>query len=188
MKEYKKVITQKVLTITCDKCASVFEVGTPEFNECVSIQKYCGYGSIFGDGSTVSADFCQTCFQELVGNFITVTESNDDNDPMLMALIQASSDIKDIEPDMILDHLFNSAMRDELEVKEWKENDEEIIMLRSITEIMDTNFSFFKNIQSDEEHKAALHMMEYLIEDYDANLMLIDALSCSIKRYEDSIY
>ncbi|WP_333973373.1 hypothetical protein [Alteromonas mediterranea] len=39
-------------------------------------------------------------------------------------------------------------------------------------------------ISNEEDHAKALVMMEMLLEDYDANLMLIDALSCSIAQYE----
>lgn len=188
MKQYKEVIVKEVLGITCDKCASEFQVNTPEFNEFVSIQKDCGYVSIFGDGSIVTADFCQTCFNELVGSFITVTEDNNDDDPLSMAAIKNSPEHEYIGENLIFDNIFDAVTDDKVEAEALKKHADGLIMLRSITQLMDRNFSYFKTIQSEEEHHAALTMMEHLIEDYDANLMLIDSLSCSIKRYEDSIY
>jgi len=41
-------------------------------------------------------------------------------------------------------------------------------------------------IGSEVEHEQALELMEQLLEDYDNNLLLIEALSSSISRYEDN--
>ena len=49
-------------------------VATPddvvEFQEFHSIWVQGGYGSVFGDGSDVSVDFCQRCLKELIGLYI----------------------------------------------------------------------------------------------------------------------
>ncbi len=42
-----------------------------------------------------------------------------------------------------------------------------------------------KGIHTTEEHEQALVLMERLLEDYDANLIVIEALSNVIARYED---
>jgi penicillin amidase len=39
--------------------------------EFFSIEKQCGYGSIFGDGEKISADFCQKCFKDLIGSYLS---------------------------------------------------------------------------------------------------------------------
>tara|TARA_R110002167_G_scaffold261565_5_gene468121 strand:+ start:4533 stop:5057 length:525 start_codon:yes stop_codon:yes gene_type:complete len=70
MKHYKQVKATEVSAITCDKCASSFQVDTTEFQEFYSFEKRCGFGSIFGGGSTVSVDFCQRCFHQIAGQFI----------------------------------------------------------------------------------------------------------------------
>lgn len=44
---------------------------------------------------------------------------------------------------------------------------------------------FLRGIRNDDEHEQALAMMEELIEDYDANLVVIEALSTLIARYEE---
>lgn len=42
-----------------------------------------------------------------------------------------------------------------------------------------------REISNDEDHEQALALMEELIEDYDTNLVAIEALSNAIARYEE---
>ena len=42
-----------------------------------------------------------------------------------------------------------------------------------------------REISNDEDHEQALALMEELLEDYDTNLVAIEALSNSIARYEE---
>lgn len=44
-----------------------------------------------------------------------------------------------------------------------------------------------KGINSEEEYQDAMELMEALLEDYDSNLVVIEALSNSVARYEDSL-
>lgn len=46
--------------------------------------------------------------------------------------------------------------------------------------------SFIAQINNDREHALALNLMEELIEDYDYNRFLIEILSASIDRWEES--
>jgi len=45
---------------------------------------------------------------------------------------------------------------------------------------------FMGGINSSEDHKAALTLMDELVGDYDGNLLLIDVLWSKIQSYEDS--
>jgi HTH-type transcriptional regulator/antitoxin HigA len=47
-------------------------------------------------------------------------------------------------------------------------------------------YPVLREINSAAEHEQALAIMEDLLEHYDANVVLINALSTSIERYEDS--
>lgn len=47
------------------------------------------------------------------------------------------------------------------------------------------NLPVLKGIHTKEEHEQALALMELLLEDYDANLVVIEALSNVIARNED---
>lgn len=48
-----------------------------------------------------------------------------------------------------------------------------------------TQLPVFVGIKSDAEHAQALRIMESLIEDYDANRLLIELLSASIETWEN---
>ena len=56
--------------------------------------------------------------------------------------------------------------------------------LREAGRNLTQKFSILTKIRSEDEHAKALMMVEILLEDYDNNLLLIDALSCSIARFE----
>ena len=60
----------------------------------------------------------------------------------------------------------------------------ELLQLREAGRNLSQEYPILSKISNEEDHAKALVMMEMLLEDYDANLMLIDALSCSIARYE----
>ena len=60
----------------------------------------------------------------------------------------------------------------------------ELLQLRDAGRKLSQEYPILSNISNDEEHGKALMMIEMLLEDYDKNLLLIDALSCSIARYE----
>ena len=58
------------VSITCDECKKEFdwEEDTMAIQEFHHIRFTGGYGSIFGDGSTMKADICQNCVKKLLGS------------------------------------------------------------------------------------------------------------------------
>mgnify|MGYP006073586349 CR=1 FL=1 len=70
MKHFIKIEVDDLLALECDKCGLRVQSDSYEFQEFFSIEKQCGYGSVFGDGEKVSADFCQKCFKGLIGSYL----------------------------------------------------------------------------------------------------------------------
>lgn len=75
MKKYKEVqeTVEKIESITCDVCGKDIFDDILEYEEKVSINYIGGYGSVFGDGSTVEIDICQKCFKDKLGEYIHVS-------------------------------------------------------------------------------------------------------------------
>jgi len=80
----KDIVTRTTETSTyliCDCCglkvSLIDGVAGPEDwmnqQEFVSFRKTGGYGSIFGDGTKVALDLCETCFWKLVGKHCKLT-------------------------------------------------------------------------------------------------------------------
>lgn len=62
-----------------------------------------------------------------------------------------------------------------------------MLAIAEVTELvseLNVRAPILREISSDKDHKQALALMEELIEDYDINLIAIDALSNAIARYE----
>jgi hypothetical protein len=61
----------------CNKCnKEIFEDSDPiEFQEFLHWEMVGGYGSIFGDGSSISLTLCQQCVKDTLGNFIKINEN-----------------------------------------------------------------------------------------------------------------
>ncbi|MBE0469380.1 MAG: transcriptional regulator [Methyloprofundus sp.] len=51
-----------------------------------------------------------------------------------------------------------------------------------------SNVPFLAGISNATEHRQALELMDAMLEDYDANLVVIEALSNVIARYEDKSF
>jgi len=69
--EKKQEIINQVVGFKCDKCNTSFtSEDFVEMQECVSINIMGGWGSVFGDGSDLSATFCQNCAKELFGEYM----------------------------------------------------------------------------------------------------------------------
>lgn len=63
-----------------------------------------------------------------------------------------------------------------------------MLTLAEITKLAETiisNVPILAGISNVAEHQQALDLLDKLIEDYDANLVVIEALSNVIARYED---
>ncbi|MDE0854133.1 MAG: hypothetical protein OSA97_06900 [Nevskia sp.] len=77
--------TGQPISRRCDCCGYV---ATPsvdtdpkskwEFQEFIYIEQYCGYGSIFDDGSTLAAYLCQHCLKKLLGPYLRVVRGGSD--------------------------------------------------------------------------------------------------------------
>lgn len=73
MKTFKTITQQKVAKLTCDVChlEATIDDGY-EFQEFISIEHTCGYGSIHGDNQQVSLDLCQHCFYKMCVDNLTI--------------------------------------------------------------------------------------------------------------------
>ncbi len=63
-----------------------------------------------------------------------------------------------------------------------------MLAVAEVTELvseLNVRAPLLREILSDKDHEQALALMEELIEDYDTNLVAIEALSNSIARYEE---
>ncbi len=55
--------------LICDKCGKeITPEDIMEWQESYSIVFTGGYGSVFGDGVTVTCDLCQDCLKDLIGD------------------------------------------------------------------------------------------------------------------------
>lgn len=69
--------SDSILTIAetvCDRCGAVMPASSAEFNECLSIDKTCGDGSVFGAGKSLRLDLCQDCVDDVLGPWLRVVE------------------------------------------------------------------------------------------------------------------
>ena len=90
----------------------------------------------------------------------------------------------EIEADLEMDNIFSIIATNSLEAGYMQECSNELLQLREAGRKLAQVYPILSKISNDEEHGKALMMIEMLLEDYDKNLLLIDALSCSIARYE----
>jgi len=61
-----------VVEIKCSVCKRDLLNDKMERQEAMHFHNYCGYGSVFGDGTEVYIDLCQHCFKELLGKYCTI--------------------------------------------------------------------------------------------------------------------
>lgn len=74
---YKDVIVTKqtCMGFECSRCKTKYEADNfVEMQEMLHWQNTGGYGSVWGDGTTVEVTLCQKCTLELFGDFATVHE------------------------------------------------------------------------------------------------------------------
>ena len=90
----------------------------------------------------------------------------------------------EIVADLEMDNIFSIVATNSLEAGYMQECSNELLQLREAGRKLSQEYPILSKISNDEEHGKALMMIEMLLEDYDKNLLLIDALSCSIARYE----
>jgi len=73
---FREISVQEPASITCDRCgrSAENEPNNFEFEEFLSIDHVCGYGSIIGDGTRLQLDLCQHCVKELLLPFVRLGE------------------------------------------------------------------------------------------------------------------
>lgn len=66
------ITINKVKSVLCDCCKKELDPEQDIFDiqDMIHIEHLGGYGSVFGDGTRVTADFCAECSKTLFGNFI----------------------------------------------------------------------------------------------------------------------
>jgi hypothetical protein len=72
-----KVVEEKVEVadlIICDVCKKEYSYDKDilDIQEFVHINTCAGYGSIFGDGSTIKIDICQHCLDNKLGEYLRI--------------------------------------------------------------------------------------------------------------------
>lgn len=83
MREYQSRTIQELAACTCDRCLRRLTREEPgEWQERLSFNLSCGFDSVFGDGNTVSIDLCQHCIQEVLGRWLRIGPSVDDDKPI----------------------------------------------------------------------------------------------------------
>ncbi len=85
---------------------------------------------------------------------------------------------------LTFDNIFEVIAGDEDSARSMENNGNELLKLREMGQRLQSIFPILSVISNEAEHKRALDIIEMLLEDYDSNLLLIDALSCAIARYE----
>ena len=85
------------------------------------------------------------------------------------------------------DNIFEVVASDTSIAEAIKERSNEFIELREAGQALAKQAAYITEIHSQEEHITALALLEILLEDYDSNVLLIDALSASIARFEQSV-
>jgi hypothetical protein len=98
--------------------------------------------------------------------------------------IKERSEQPEIEAALEMDNIFSMLTSDAVEAGYLQECSNELLQLRDDGRNLSQKYPILSKIVSKEEHAKALILMEMLLEDYDNNLLLIDALSCSIARFE----
>ena len=111
MLNYKPVTVERLI-FTCDRCGCSMseEDDVMEWQERFIVSFRAGYGSIFGDGNVVEGEFCQTCMQTLIGQWLRVTE-DDPFDARYRPLSQAEKFLQSYQFKKLLE---NRARLDEI--------------------------------------------------------------------------
>ena len=68
--------TTKITAYICDRCVRrvSIEDSPMEAQELFHWRHACGYGSVWGDGTTIACDLCQQCTLEVLGPFVRKSE------------------------------------------------------------------------------------------------------------------
>lgn len=68
------VTEKKVTGFECNKCKITYRLSNDplELEEMVHLKKTGGYGSVWGDGTTVEVSLCQYCAKEMFNDIATI--------------------------------------------------------------------------------------------------------------------
>ena len=67
-----------IIKYICDRCGEeIAAENYLEFQEVVSIYINGGYGSVFGDGASLSCHLCQRCVKEILGKYLQEAADGD---------------------------------------------------------------------------------------------------------------
>ena len=79
----KLTLVEDIFGFQCDCCKKEFTADSfenhIEISECYHGSARCGYGSVFGDGATITLTLCQHCFKEKLGAYIQVSKDQEQN-------------------------------------------------------------------------------------------------------------
>lgn len=71
---------KQVSIITCDRCGKIISDDWVEMQERFAVRFVAGYASVFGDGSIVEGDFCQTCIHEVLGQYCRIRSGDPESE------------------------------------------------------------------------------------------------------------
>ena len=143
MRDFKTVKRQEVIKLTCDGCGLQASAdGDYEFQEFISVERTCGYGSIHGDGKQIDIDLCQQCFADMCGDTLTIIDPLDNQDS------------NSYEDTLEYQNIFEAITKSKHEANELKQGSDNKIFAR---EILSAN-----RISTQKELQAALKRVEQL--------------------------
>jgi len=70
--EFEMMSVPRLKSITCDVCKKEYDAqkDIDEIEEIIVINEVGGYGSVFGDGTSIKLDICQHCLKSILGKFL----------------------------------------------------------------------------------------------------------------------
>lgn len=68
-----QTIIDELAAITCDVCKQRYD-NEVEIQAFMQLQESGGYGSIFGDGTSIQCDICQHCLKQLLGPYLRIEQ------------------------------------------------------------------------------------------------------------------
>ena len=166
-------ITQKVVNKeSCSQFIMQFSVPAKTFDK-IAID-WCKNRKLNTNKYTLVELLSKSNSQQPIGN-CELTEAK---------VAQERADQPEIDAYLEMDNIFSIVSADSLEAEYMQKCSNELLQLRESGRKLYRDYPILSKIRNEEEHAKALLFMEMLLEDYEGNLLLIDALSCSISRYE----
>jgi hypothetical protein len=176
MKTFETVTTQKVISMVCDGCGlEASKDDGYEFQEFITINHRCGYGSIHGDGNKIETDLCQQCFADMCGDSLKVINESHD-----IATDNESNETDRLEYSNIFEVISQSktkalqlkescdlrvAARDILLKNKVENNEELTVALKRVEELWDAQY---QSAEGNELHQLADIICAYEKKDWDS--------------------